>query len=185
MKLDCIHGNRTSGGKSLDAVHVRISFPGGFMRSSAGTILLSVAILLLSGALTHLAAQVQACSLITRAEAAQILAKPELANAKVISDDEEDCSYLGSGFDVHTELLKSVPGWSAWRKDLIKQGKAEALDGIGDEAAFSKDGNGDYFVVARKGNRIVGVTMYESEGSAAQLKPKLIKLVTVAVAKLR
>lgn len=155
------------------------------MRSSARTILLSVAVLPLSGALTRVAAQVKACSLLTRAEAAQILAKPALASAQVVTDDEQDCGYLGSGFDVHTEVLKSVPGWSASRKDLINRGQAEAVAGIGDEAAYAKDGNGDYLVVARKGNRIVTVTMYASEGSAAQLKPKLIKLVTAAVAKLR
>ena len=141
------------------------------MRSSAGTILLGVAILPLSGLLSQSVPQVSACSLITRAEAAQILAKPALANAQVISEDEQDCGYLGSGFDVHTELLRSVPGWSAWRRDLIKRGEAEAVEGIGDEAAFTKDGNGDYGVVARKNDRIVTVTMYASEGSAAQLKP--------------
>jgi hypothetical protein len=155
------------------------------MRSSARTIVLGLAILPLSGALTHLAAQVNTCSLISRAEAAQILGKPAVANAQVITDDEQDCGYLGSGFDIHTEVLKSVPGWSAWRNDLIKQGRAEAVDGIGDEAAFTKDGNGDYGIVARKGNRIVAVTMYASEGSAAQLKPPLTKLVTLAVARLR
>jgi len=155
------------------------------MRSCAGATLFSAASLLLSGAVTAAAPQVTACSLITRAEAAQILAKPALTNAQVISVDEQDCGYLGSGFDLHTELLNSAAGWSAWRNDLIKQGKAEAVDGIGDEAAFSKDSNGDYFVVARKGNRIVTVTIYASEGAAAQLKPKLIKLVMAAMAKLR
>jgi hypothetical protein len=153
------------------------------MRSSTRTIVLGVATLALSGALTPLAAQGDACSLLSRAEAAQILGKPALANAQVISADEQDCGYMGAGFDIHTEVLTSVPGWSAWRKDLIKQGKAEAVDGIGDEAAYTKDGNGDYGVVARKGNRIVTVTMYSSEGSPAQLKPSLIKLVTAAVAK--
>ena len=154
------------------------------MRSSTRTILLGLAMLPLSGASAHLVAQVAACSLISRAEAAQILAKPELASAQVITTDEQDCGFLGSGFDVHTELLTSVAGWSSWRKDLITGGRAEAVDGIGDEAAFSKDGNGDYGVVVRKGNRIVTVTMYASEGSAEQLKPKLIKLATAAVAKL-
>ena len=154
------------------------------MRSAVCTIQLSVVMLLMSGTQTPLTSQIQACSLITRSEAAQILAKPELASAQVIAVDEEDCGYLGSGFDIHTELLKSVPGWSAWKNDLIKQGKAEAVEGIGDEAAFSKDGNGDYLVVARKGDRIVTVTMYASEGTAAQLKPKLIQLATVAMGKL-
>jgi hypothetical protein len=129
-------------------------------------------------------AQVTACSLISAADAAKILAKPALATAKVISTDDEDCGYLGAGFDIHTELLKSVPGWSAWRQDLIKKGKADPVDGIGDEAAFTKDGNGDYGVVARRGNRIVTVTMYASEGSATDARPKLVKLAAHAVGKL-
>jgi hypothetical protein len=50
---------------------------------------------------------------------------------------------------VHTGLLKAVPGWSGWKHGLIKEGKAETVEGIGDEAAFAKDGNGDDLVVAR------------------------------------
>ena len=141
-------------------------------------------LLLLSAGLEPLAAQVKACSLLSRAEAAQLLAKPAIATSKVVSDDEQDCSYLAAGFDLHTEVLKSVSGWSASMKNMIKQGRAEAVSGIGEEAAFTKDGNGDYLVVARKGNRIVTVTIYASEGSAAELKPKLIALTRAAAARL-
>jgi len=154
------------------------------MRSIRRAVPVTVAVLLLSGRFESPAAQVNACSLVTRAEAAEVLGKPDIAKAQVISVDEEDCGYLGSGFDIHTELLKSVPGWSAWRNGLIKEGRAESVDGVGDEAAFTKDGNGDYLIVARKGNRIVTLTMYASEGSAADLKPKLLKLVKAAVSKL-
>jgi hypothetical protein len=129
------------------------------------------------------AAQVKACELITRAEAAQILAKPAVANAQVISPDEEDCGYLGSGMDVHTELLKNAAGWTAAMKNQIKQGKAEGIDGIGEEAAYTKDGNRDYVLVTRKGNRIVTVTLYSANWSEADAKPKLIKLATLAVGK--
>jgi hypothetical protein len=141
-------------------------------------------LLLLAGAVSPLGAQVKACSLLTRAEAAQILNKPAVATAQVISTEDGECGYLGAGFDIHTEVLPSVSGWSRSLKDQIKQGKAEAVAGLGEEAAFTKDGNGDYLVVSRKGNRIVTVTMYAREGSAAQLKPLLIKLVAAAVAKL-
>lgn len=153
------------------------------MRSSARTSFV-IAILWASAAVSRVDAQVTACSLLPAAEAAQILGKPAVAKAKVISTDEGDCSYLGSGFDIHTELLKSASGWSASVKNLVKQGRAEAVAGIGDEAAFSKDGNGDYALVSRKGDRIVTITMYASEGTAAELKPKLIKMVTAAVGKL-
>lgn len=155
------------------------------MRSFPKTLLLGMLGLGLSSVASPAGAQVKACALITRAEAAQILAKPAVANAQVVSTDDEDCSYLGSGFDIHTELLKSVPGWTASMKNLIKQGKAEPVDGIGEEAAYSKDGNGDYLVVARKANRIVTVTMYASDWSAAEARPKLIKLLSLAAGKLR
>jgi len=129
------------------------------------------------------AAQVKACDLITRAEAAQILAKPSIANAQAISPDEEDCGYLGSGMDVHTELLKNADGWTAALKNQIKQGKVEAIDGIGEVAAYTKDGNHDYALVARKGSRIVTITLYSANWSEADAKPKLIKLSTLAMGK--
>jgi hypothetical protein len=155
------------------------------MTFPARVVLAGIATLFWTGGHDQAAAQVNACSLISAAEAAAILGKPELAKARVISTGDEDCGYLGSGFDIHTEVLKSVSGWTAWRQELIKQGKAEAVDGVGDEAAFTRDGNGDYGIVARKGNRIVTVTMYESEGTAAQVKPRLDKLIRAAMAKLR
>ena len=85
--------------------------------------------------------------------------------------------------DIHTELLKNAAGWTAAMKNQIKAGKAEAIDGIGEEAAYTKDGNRDYVPVTRKGNRIVTVTLYSSNWSEADAKPKLIKLATLAVGK--
>jgi hypothetical protein len=155
------------------------------MRKHNSVLLIGIASLTYSALSSSAPAQVNACSLITAAEAAQILGKPALAKARVISTDDEDCGYLGSGFDIHTEVLPSVSGWSASRKKLIQEGKAESVEGVGEEAAFMKDGNGDYGIVARKGNRIVTVTMYASEGAPAELKPKLMKLITAAVAKVR
>jgi hypothetical protein len=138
-----------------------------------------------SAAVADAGAQVKACDLITRAEAAQVLAKPAVASAQAVSPDDEDCGYLGSGMDVHTELLKNAAGWTAAMKNQIKQGKAEAVDGIGEEAAYTKDGNHDYVLVTRKANRIVTVTLYSANWSEADAKPKLIKLATLAVAKVR
>jgi hypothetical protein len=144
---------------------------------------LSAAMLLSYGALDQLASQTTACSLLSRAEAAEIIGKPAVATSMVITDDEQDCGYLGSGFDLHTEVLSSPAGWSAWSAELIEEGRAEAVEGIGDEAVFTTDGNGDHLIVARKGNRIVTVTMYASEGGAAEVKPRLVRLVSSAVSK--
>jgi len=154
------------------------------MRPIARTALLGVAFFLLSGQLVHAAAQATACALLSRADAARILAKPAIKTAQVITDDEEDCGYLAAGFDLHTEQLRSVPGWSAWKKGLIAKGQAEAVDGVGEEAAMTKDGNGDFVMVARKGGRIVSVTMYADQWPADQVKPALLELLKAAVGKL-
>lgn len=154
------------------------------MLPTARAMALVAAMLLSSGTLHRLASQTTACSLLSRAEAAEILGKPEIATGMIITDDEQDCGYMGAPFDLHTELLGSSAGWSAWRAELIEKGQAEAVAGLGDEAAFTTDGLGDYLIVARKGSRIVSVTMYASEGSAGELKPRLERLVSAALAKL-
>jgi hypothetical protein len=151
----------------------------------SSSILLGTVILLSSTVGSRADAQTPACTLIPAAEAAQILGKPAAAKAQTVTNDEQDCGYMGLPFDLHTEVLKSPSGWSAAMKEQIKKGKAEAVNGIGDEAAFTKDGNGDYVLVSRKANRIVTVTIYASEGTADALKPKLIKMATAAVARVK
>jgi len=154
------------------------------MRLSVRTTLFCIAVLCLSAARTRLAAQqIEACKLVTAAEAAQLLGKPAIAKAQVVSPDKDTCGYMGAGFDVHTEVLKSPSGWSAQLKDQIKKGKAEAIAGVGDEAAYMKDGSGDNTAVARKGNQLVTIWIHEDQGTAAQVKPTAIKLLTHAVKK--
>jgi hypothetical protein len=70
-------------------------------------------------------------------------------------------------------------------KKEIQAKRAEAVDKIGDEAAFTTDGNGDFVMTSRKGNRIVTVTMYSNRTTRADAKPKLVKLLTAAVSKVR
>jgi hypothetical protein len=136
--------------------------------------------------LTALTAQkAKACALLPRAEAARILGKPKLATAKSILDDDSDdgCRYHGAGFRLDTQEVG--PGWSAVLKKMIKAGNAEAVSGIGDEAAFMKDAGGTLVFGARKGLRTVSVTMEDDWGGPPdQLRPTLLKLVKVAAARL-
>jgi hypothetical protein len=154
------------------------------MRLLSHTTVLTITAIVLSSVGKKLSAQgLQACKLITAAEAAQALGKPAIAKAQVISPDKDTCGYLGSGFDVHTEFLKSPSGWSAGLQKQIKSGKAEVIPGIGDEAVYMKDGSGDNTATARKGNQMVSVWIHEEQGTAAQVKPLAIKLLKLAMAK--
>jgi hypothetical protein len=154
------------------------------MRSSLQAVMLAAAMSSLSAIDSRLSAQdVDPCTLITKAEAAQILGKPEILKAQSMPPQDGTCGYLGAPFDVHTEILKSPSGWSAMMKKEIQNKKAEAVEKIGDEAAFTKDGNGDFVMTSRKGNRLVTVTMFSDKTTLAEAKPKLAKLLTAAVSK--
>jgi len=148
--------------------------------------LVAAVVLPLSALDSRLSAQdVDPCSLITKAEAAQILGKPEILKAKSMPPQDGTCGYMGAPFDVHTETLKSPAGWSAMVKKQIQEKKAEAVEKIGDEAAFTTDGNGDFVMTSRMGNRIVTVTLFSNGTTRANAKPQLVKLLTAAVSKVR
>lgn len=156
------------------------------MRGYVQAIMVAVVVLPLSAFETRLSAQdIDPCTLITKAEAAQILGNPDILKAKSMPPQDGTCGYLGAPFDVHTETLKSPAGWTAMVKKEIQEKKAEAVEKIGDEAAFTTDGNGDFVMTSRKGNRIVTVTMYSNRTTRADAKPKLVKLLTAAVSKVR
>ena len=156
------------------------------MRSYLRAFMLATAMSSMSAIDSRLSAQdVDPCALITMTEAAQILGKPEILKAKAMPPQDGTCGYLGAPFDVHTEILKSPAGWSAMVKKQIQEKKAEAVEKIGDEAAFTTDGNGDFVMTSRKGNRLVTVTMFSNRTTLAEAKPKLVKLLTAAVSKVR
>ena len=157
------------------------------MRRHVQAFMVAAIVLPLSAFETRLSAQdVDPCTLITKAEAAQILAKPEILKAKSMPAQDGTCGYLGAPFDVHTEVLQSPSGWSAMVKKRIQEKKAEIVaEKIGDETVFTTDGNGDFVMTARKGNRIVTVTMFSDKTTLAEAKPKLVKLLTAAVSKVR
>jgi hypothetical protein len=142
-------------------------------------------ILLVTTALGHLSAQeTKACKLIPRAEAAQILGKPEVATAKVLFDDDNTCNYRGVGFHLEVEEIPDQALWSAGLKSLIKKKEAEAESGIGDEALYTER-EGDPAILARKGTHWVTVTLYRNWGGKPdQVRPTLRKLARAAVTKL-
>jgi len=150
----------------------------------ARTTLLGIAVLGLSAARATVGAQgLEACKLITASEAAQALGKPAIAKAQVIAPEKDTCGYMGAPFDVHTEALANPTRWSAALKEEIKKGKAEAIPGVGDDAAYMKDGNDDNIATARKGKHLVTISIYQNQGTAAQVKPLAIKLLKLALSK--
>lgn len=146
----------------------------------------TLALALVATPLAALSAQNgKVCSLITRAEAAQILGKPEVATAKVFLDDDTTCNYRGAGFHLSLEEVEDPAQWSAGIKALIRKKEAEAIGGIGDEAAYTEH-QGDPEILARKGTHWVTVTLYRNWGGPReQVRPTLLKLARTAVAKLR
>ena len=156
------------------------------MRQCFKAFMFAAVVFPLSALESRLSAQdVDPCTLISKAEAAQILAKPEILKAKSMPAQDGTCGYLGAPFDVHTEVLKSPAGWSATAKRLIQEKKAEAVEKIGDEAYFTTDGNGDFVMTSRKGSRIVTVTMFSDKTTKAEAKPSLVKLLTLADGKVK
>jgi hypothetical protein len=154
------------------------------MRLLWRTMLLSIAASVLSSAGRTLSAQgLEACKLISATEAADALGKPAIAKAQVIAPEKDTCGYMGAPFDVHTEALANPTRWSAALKEEIKKGKAEAIPGVGDDAAYMKDGNGDNIATARKGKHLVTISVYQNQGTAAQVKPLAIKLLKLALTK--
>jgi hypothetical protein len=129
----------------------------------------------------------RACWLVTPAEAAQILGKPELAKGEVIRDDHLSCDYLPAGFDVHVDDPLTPAQRSAALRESIKQGKAEPVSGIGDEAAFSAanaQNHNTSELIVLKGSRRVSATIFRWDGPPAQIRPTLVNLARTALTKL-
>ena len=137
---------------------------------------------------TDLAAQrSRACWLVTPQEAAQILGKPELASGELIRDDYLECDYLRAGFDVHVDDALTPAQRSAALRATIRQGKAEAVSGIGDEAAFSAanaENHKTSELVVLEGSHSLRVSIFRWSGSPEQIKPTLMKLARTALPKL-
>ena len=131
------------------------------------------------------AQQIKPCSLITKAEAARILAKPAIAKAQSVPSGKDTCAYAGAGFDVRAEELESPAVWSATLHEMIEEKRAEAIRGIGDEAAFAVDGNRDFAMMSRRGPRLITVTMYKDQSTLEDAKPVLLKLLSLAMSKVR
>lgn len=129
--------------------------------------------------------QSRACWLVTPAEAAQILSRPELASGDVMRDGYQDCDYLRAGFDVHIEHVRTVAHVRESLKQDIKNNKVEAVAGVGDEAGFEKSDKQPSLIVI-KGTHVVEATILMSrwKGSGEQVRPTLVKLAQAALARL-
>ena len=126
----------------------------------------------------------RACWLITPAEVAQILGKPDLKNGEAIHDDYDDCDYKAAGFDLdmlsYTRAEPRLEGF----KTLVQKGHAEAVPNIGDAAILGHDGGNRPTVNVLKGRHEFMITSLDSTRTPADIKPKLIQLAKTAMAKL-
>ena len=126
----------------------------------------------------------RACWLITPAEAAQILGKPELKNGDAIHDDYDDCDYKAAGFDLDMLSYTRAEPRSAGFKTLVEKGHAEAVAGIGDQAILGHDAFNRPTINVLKGRHEWMITSLDTTRSASDVKPTLIWLAKTAMAKL-
>jgi hypothetical protein len=129
--------------------------------------------------------QSRACWLVTPAEAAQILGKPDLANGEAMHDDYATCNYLRAGFDVHLNHGRTVANLRQALDADIKSGKVEAVAGLGDRAGFDRSAKQPSLVVI-KGAHVLEIRLLSSDakGSPDQIRPTMLKLAETALAKL-
>lgn len=146
----------------------------------------ALGVALLLAPLASLTAQkARACWIVTPAEAAQILGKPELANGDVMRDNYQTCSYFRAGFDVHIDHVRTAEKERELLREAIKSNKVEAVTGIGDEAGFTKTDKNPSLVVI-KGSHVLDLDIIASswKGSPEQIRPTLVKLAQAALPKL-
>jgi hypothetical protein len=146
---------------------------------------ITVVVALASVPLATIAGQTgKVCSLMTIAEAAQILGRPKVAATKPVSFDDKQCFYGDGGFLVLELEDMDAAQQRAGLKSLVRQNKAEPVSGVGDEAVFWEIG--DSLLMVRKGTQLVTVTLSRNWGGPpAQLRPTLMKVAKTALAKLR
>lgn len=147
------------------------------------TVRAALAAVLMATPLAMAAGQtVKACSLLTPAEAARILGRPSVGPTKFLSDDKQ-CFY-GDNASLVVELEDmDATQQRAGLKSYVRNNKAEPVSGVGDEAVFWQIG--DSLIMARKGTRVVTVTLARNWGGPpAQLRPTLVKVAKTALAKL-
>jgi hypothetical protein len=146
----------------------------------------ALGVALLLAPLASLTAQkARACWIVTPAEAAQILGKPELANGDVMHDNDQTCSYFRAGFDVHIDHVRTAAKERELLREAIKSNKVEAVTGVGDEAGFNKTDKNPSLVVI-SGSHVLDLDIIASswKGSPEQIRPTLVKLAQAALPKL-
>lgn len=158
------------------------------MHSFGSSLRTALALALVGAPRANLVAQVsRACWLVTPQEVAQILGRPELASGELIRDDYLNCDYLRAGFDVHVDGALTPAQRSAALREMIKKGEAEAVSGIGDEAAISAANGQNHNtseLVVLEGSHSLHVSIFRWSGSPQQIRPTLMNLAKTALPKL-
>src|SRR4029078_12832217 len=135
---------------------------GATMPSTIATVRATFAGILASAAFADVADKHStACWLVTPAEAAQILGKPELANGETMHDDYATCDYLRAGFDAHLNHGRTVANRRQPLDHGIKSGKLEPIAGVGDKGGFDKSAK-QPSLVAITGTHVLAIRLLPS-----------------------
>jgi hypothetical protein len=130
------------------------------------------------------AQQSKACWIVTPAEAAQILGKPELASGDVMHDNNQTCDYFRAGFHVHIDHVRTAAQVRQSLRESVKNNKLEAIADVGDEAGFNRTDKNPSLVVI-KDSHVLDVDIVSSswKGSPEQIKSTLVRLAQTALPK--
>lgn len=127
-------------------------------------------------------ARIAVCPLVTKAEVKKHLPWNPVMDQFPL--EEEPIGASGSSCNYPTVLVQVLPYTQSMVDAMHKQGKLEAISGIGDEAYFHNNKNMFAELYAKVGNRLLTLQS-SSSGKVEAVKPGVLSLAKVFVAKLR
>lgn len=126
--------------------------------------------------------RIAVCPLVTKAEVKKHLPWNPVMDQFPL--EEEPIGASGSSCNYPTVLVQVLPYTQSMVDAMHKQGKLEAISGIGDEAYFHNNKNMFAELYAKVGNRLLTLQS-SSSGKVDAVKPGVLSLAKVFVAKLR
>ena len=169
------------------------------MRSMTLTLGLTLALHVATGARSAIAqaptgktADVHACSLLSDADIVRVTGRPNRLNVPPERTDMPNgvttCNYVGLDITLYPRVTPDNFQATRKREEATKDVTVESASGVGDEAYFSvraRRSSSNVGIIVRRGTYQVALGDRMPADSVAWMKPKLVELAKLAVAKLR
>lgn len=127
--------------------------------------------------------RVQVCSLVAKAEVKKHL--PWMDALDQMPVEEEPVGANGSSCNYPTVHVQVLPYTPNFIESMKKSGPLEPITGVGDEAWFHNNKNRFAELTVKVGPRLLTLQADADDGKMDAVKPKVISLARVYVAKLR